>query len=402
MAKISVLKFGGSSVATTDHIQEIGQKIKERSAAGEQLVVVVSAMGKTTNELIRLANDVTSEPSDREMDLLMATGEQVSISLLSMALNGMDCPSVALTGFQAGIKTNTIHTKARIESVDTEMILGHLNEGKVVIVAGFQGITEEGEITTLGRGGSDTTAVSIAAVLGCTCEIYTDVDGVYTIDPRMFPGAKKLEVISYEEMLEMASRGAKVLETRSVEMASKFKVPILVALSSMTIDGTWIKESDEQMEKKAVTGLSIDDNCLMVTVNTIPYRTKHIAQIFSALAKEHINIDMISQTAPHNSFVNISFTSKKEDRKRVIEVLNAMAENFPSMEYGFDDTVVKLSVVGLGMVSQTGVAAQLFELFSEADVDFYQVTTSEISISYTIAEKDCEPMVTAIAQAFDL
>lgn len=402
MAKISVLKFGGSSVATTDHIQEIGQKIKERSAEGEQLVVVVSAMGKTTNELIRLANDVTSEPSDREMDLLMATGEQVSISLLSMALNGMDCPSVALTGFQAGIKTNTIHTKARIESVDTEMILGHLNEGKVVIVAGFQGITEEGEITTLGRGGSDTTAVSIAAVLGCTCEIYTDVDGVYTIDPRMFPGAKKLDVISYEEMLEMASRGAKVLETRSVEMASKFKVPILVALSSMTIEGTWIKESDEQMEKKAVTGLSIDDNCLMVTVNTIPYRTKHIAQIFSALAKEHINIDMISQTAPHNSFVNISFTSKKEDRKRVIEVLNTMAENFPSMEYGFDDTVVKLSVVGLGMVSQTGVAAQLFELFSEADVDFYQVTTSEISISYTIAEKDCEPMVTAIAQAFDL
>lgn len=402
MANISVLKFGGSSVATTEHIQAIAQKIKERSDNGEQLVVVVSAMGKTTNELIRLAKDVTSEPSDREMDLLMATGEQVSISLLSMALNAMECPSVALTGFQAGIKTNTVHTKARIESVDTEMISNHLDDGKVVIVAGFQGITEDGEITTLGRGGSDTTAVSIAAVLGCTCEIYTDVDGVYTIDPRMFPGAKKLETISYEEMLEMASRGAKVLETRSVEMASKFKVPILVALNTMTIEGTWIKESDEQMEKKAVTGLSIDDNCLMVTVNTIPYRTKHIAQIFSALAKEHINIDMISQTAPHNSFVNISFTSKKEDRKRVIEVLNAMSEQFPSMEYGFDETVVKLSVVGLGMVSQTGVAAQLFELFSEADVDFYQVTTSEISISYTIAEKDCEQMVSAIAQAFDL
>lgn len=402
MANISVLKFGGSSVATTEHIQAIAQKIKDRRESGEQLVVVVSAMGKTTNELIQMAKDVTSEPSDREMDLLMATGEQVSISLLSMALNAMECPSVALTGFQAGIKTNTIHTKARIESVDTEMISSHLNDGKVVIVAGFQGITEEGEITTLGRGGSDTTAVSIAAVLGCTCEIYTDVDGVYTIDPRMFPGAKKLETISYEEMLEMASRGAKVLETRSVEMASKYRVPILVALNTMTIDGTWIKESDEQMEKKAVTGLSIDDNCLMVTVNTIPYRTKHIAQIFSALAKEHINIDMISQTAPHNSFVNISFTSKKEDRKRVIEVLNAMSEQFPSMEYGFDETVVKLSVVGLGMVSQTGVAAQLFELFSEADVDFYQVTTSEISISYTIAEKDCEPMVSAIAQAFDL
>ncbi len=402
MAKISVLKFGGSSVATTEHIQEIAQKIKERRSLGEQLVVVVSAMGKTTNELINLAKNVTSDPTDREMDLLMATGEQVSISLLSMALNAEDCPAIALTGFQAGIKTDTVHTKARIEHVDKDMILNHLNDGKVVIVAGFQGMTESGEITTLGRGGSDTTAVSIAAVLGCQCEIYTDVDGVYTIDPRAYPSAKKLNEISYEEMLEMASRGAKVLETRSVEMASKFKVPILVALNTMTIEGTWIKERDEQMEKKAVTGVSIDDNCLMVTVNTIPYRTKHIAQIFSAMAKEHINIDMISQTAPHNSFVNISFTSKKEDRKRVVEVLGNLSEHFPSMEYGFDDTVVKLSVVGLGMVSQTGVAAQLFELFCEHDVDFYQVTTSEISISYTIAEKDCEQMVSAIATAFDL
>lgn len=397
-----VIKFGGSSVADVDKIQSIAQKIKERKEAGESLVVVVSAMGKTTNELINLAKDVTEEPSDRELDLLMSTGEQVSISLLSMALNGLGCEAIALTGFQAGIKTDVVHTKARIEGIDAENILKHLSEGKVVIVAGFQGITDSGEITTLGRGGSDTTAVSLAAVLGCSCEIYTDVDGVYTIDPRVFPAAKKLDFISYEEMLEMASRGAKVLETRSVEMASKYSVPVLVAINTQDMPGTWIKESDDTVEKKAVTGLSVDENVLMVTVNTIPYRTKHIAKIFSALAKEHINIDMISQTAPHNSFVNISFTSPKEDRKRVVDVLSSLTDEFPSMEFGFDDKVVKLSVVGLGMVSQTGIAAKLFELFSETDVDFYQVTTSEISISYTIAQKDRDQMVSAIATTFDL
>lgn len=397
-----VLKFGGSSVADVEKIQSIAQKIKERKDKGEDLVVVVSAMGKTTNELISLAKNVADEPGDRELDLLMATGEQVSISLLSMALNNIGCEAVALTGFQAGIKTNVVHTKARIEGIDVENIEKHIREDKVVIVAGFQGVTESGEITTLGRGGSDTTAVSIAAVLECPVEIYTDVDGVYTIDPRLFPSAKKLDQISYEEMLEMASRGAKVLETRAVEMASKYKVPVLVAINSQDMPGTWIKESDEQVEKKAVTGLSVDENVLMVTVNTIPYRIKHIAKIFSALAKEHINIDMISQTAPHNSFVNISFTSPKEDRKRVVDVLSAMSDEFPSMEYGFDDKVVKLSVVGLGMVSQTGVAAKLFEIFAEADVDFYQVTTSEISISYTIANKDRDQMVAAIATSFEL
>lgn len=402
MNRTCVLKFGGSSVATVEKIQHIAQLLGKRREAGESLVVVLSAMGKTTNQLIDLAKNVTDAPSDRELDLLMATGEQVSISLLSMALNAGGYPAIALTGVQAGIKTDEVHTKARIAEIETANITSHLEEGKIVIVAGFQGVTENGDITTLGRGGSDTTAVSLAAVLGCPCEIYTDVDGVYTIDPRVYPTAKKLDFISYEEMLEMASTGSKVLETRSVEMASKYKVPVLVALNTQDIPGTWIKESDEQMEKKAVTGLSIDDNCLMVTVNTIPYRTKHIAQIFSALAKEHINIDMISQTAPHNSFVNISFTAKKDDRRRVVEVLSALSEVFPSMEFGFDDTVVKLSVVGLGMVSQTGVAAQLFELFSETDVDFYQVTTSEISISYTIAEKDRDQMVQAIAQCFDL
>lgn len=402
MNRTCVLKFGGSSVATVEKIQHIAQLLGKRREAGESLVVVLSAMGKTTNQLIDLAKNVTDAPSDRELDLLMATGEQVSISLLSMALNAGGYPAIALTGVQAGIKTDEVHTKARIAEIETANITSHLEEGKIVIVAGFQGVTENGDITTLGRGGSDTTAVSLAAVLDCPCEIYTDVDGVYTIDPRVYPTAKKLDFISYEEMLEMASTGSKVLETRSVEMASKYKVPVLVALNTQDIPGTWIKESDEQMEKKAVTGLSIDDNCLMVTVNTIPYRTKHIAQIFSALAKEHINIDMISQTAPHNSFVNISFTAKKDDRRRVVEVLSALSEVFPSMEFGFDDTVVKLSVVGLGMVSQTGVAAQLFELFSETDVDFYQVTTSEISISYTIAEKDRDQMVQAIAQCFDL
>ncbi len=399
---LTVIKYGGSSVSTTEKIQAIAQTIKKRRETGEDLVVVVSAMGKTTNQLIELANEITDQPFDREMDMLMATGEQVTISLLSMALNAIDCPSVSLTGFQAGIKTDDVHTKARIENIDEALILTPIKEGKVAIIAGFQGVNENGDITTLGRGGSDTTAVSIAAVLGCPCEIYTDVDGVYTIDPRIFQTAKKLTRIAYEEMLEMASMGAKVLETRAVEMAGKYKVPVLVAMSHENIPGTWIEESGEEMEKKAVTGLSVDENVLMVTVNTIPYRTKNIAKLFSELAKEHINIDMISQTAPHNSFVNISFTAPNSDRIRVVEVLNRFSEAFPSMEYGFDDKVVKLSVVGLGMVSQTGVAARLFELFSETDVDFYQVTTSEISISYTIAKKDRDQMVNAIAAAFEL
>ncbi len=397
-----VIKYGGSSVATIDKIQKISAVIAGRQRAGDQLVVVLSAMGKTTNELIEMAKEVTFNPDERAMDMLMATGEQVSIALMSMALNGQGCPAVAMTGMQAGIKTDGIHTKARIEMIKEVAIRQHLDEGKVVVVAGFQGFSEDGHITTLGRGGSDTTAVSIAAVLGCPCEIYTDVDGVYTVDPRVFPTAKKLETISYEEMLEMASCGSKVLETRSVEMAGKYKVPLLVAHSTEAIEGTWIKECENQMEKKAVTGLSIDENCLMVTINAIPYQTKNIAHIFSTMAKAHVNIDMISQTAPYHNQVNISFTAKKEDRKHVIDVLALLSEDFPSMEFGIDDTVVKLSVVGLGMVSQTGVAAKLFELFSESDVDFYQVTTSEISISYTLAATDRDLMVNAIANSFDL
>lgn len=397
-----VVKYGGSSVATIEKIQAISERIAERYRKGERLVVVLSAMGKSTNQLIEMAHQVTAHPDPSAMDMLMATGEQVSIALMSMALNALGCPAVAMTGMQAGIRTNDVHTKARIEMIEEKVIRKHLDEGSIVVIAGFQGHTEDGRITTLGRGGSDTTAVSIAAVLGCPCEIYTDVDGVYTVDPRIFPTAKKLSAISYEEMLEMASTGSKILETRSVEMASKYKVPLLVALSSETIEGTWIKECVDPMEKNAVTGLSIDENCLMVTVNAVPYQIKNIALLFTAMASAHVNIDMISQTAPYHGLVNVSFTAKKEDRKHVIDVLAALSEQLPSMDFSIVDTVVKLSVVGIGMVSQTGVAAKLFELFSENEVDFFQVTTSEISISYTLAASDRDVMVNAIANTFDL
>lgn len=397
-----VLKFGGSSVATTDHIQTIASRLAERKLKGESLVVVVSAMGKTTNHLISLANSISEEPDGRDMDLLMSTGEQVSISLLSIALKNAGVDAIALTGTQAGIQTDSTHMKARIAHVHTDSILKHLESGKIVVVAGFQGQSDSGEITTLGRGGSDTTAVSIAAALECPCEIYTDVDGVYTVDPNLYPNARRLDTISYEEMLEMASRGAKVLETRSVEMAHKYNVPLLVAHSNMKGVGTIIKEKDETMEKTVVTGITLDENVLMVSMNMVPYTASNVAKLFALFASKNINIDMISQTAPYHSFVNISFTSNGDDKHTVKALMADIAEEFPTIDYLLDDEVIKLSVVGVGMMSQSGVASRLFDLFASNQVDFYQVTTSEISISYTINTYDRDKIVHLIAKEFGL
>lgn len=402
MNNIIVLKYGGSSVESIEKIKSIAARLVNRSKNGQKVVVVVSAMGKTTNNLISMAKDVSSIPDERDMDMLLSTGEQISISLLSMAIKELGGNSISLTGIQAGIETNNTHTKARISSIDKERILSHLNEDKIVVIAGFQGVTPDGDITTLGRGGSDTTAVSIAAVLEAPCEIYTDVDGVYTIDPRIYPNAKKLDVISYEEMLELASRGAKVLETRSVEMGSKYKVPILVALNTEDVPGTMIKEMEETMENKVVTGMSIDENCLMVSLNNVPYEGRNVSNIFAKLASENIYIDMISQTAPFNSFISLSFTAKEEDKHKVKKVIESFYSEYPTMDYTMDSSVVKLSVVGVGMISHSGVASALFQILSDNDIDFYQVTTSEISISYTINEYDMKKAVGLFAEKFDL
>lgn len=399
---IKVLKYGGSSVENIDKIKAIAEKLVARKENGESIVVVVSAMGKTTNNLISMAKDVSNVPDARDLDMLLATGEQISISLLSMAIKNLGHESISLTGVQAGIETSKNHNKARINTINKDVILGHLSNNKIVVIAGFQGVTPCGEITTLGRGGSDTTAVSIAAVLEAGCEIYTDVDGVYTIDPRLHPSAKKIDFISYDEMLELASRGAKVLETRSVEMASKYNVPILVALNTGDVPGTIIKEMEDNMENKVVTGMSLDEDCLMVSLNNVPYAGRNISSIFAKLAKEDIYVDMISQTAPFNSFVNISFTGKEDDKHKVKAVVESFIEEFPTIDYTLDSSVVKLSVVGIGMISHSGVAASLFEILSDNDIDFFQVTTSEISISYTINNYDKENAIKLFAEKFDL
>jgi len=398
-----VLKYGGTSVGSIDKIQSIAKRLVERHLAGDNLIVVVSAMGKATDELVKKAYAVTDDPCTRDLDILMATGEQVTIALLSMAIKELGQDALALTGFQAGIKTDTAHTNARISKVKTEKIEAGLADGKIVVVAGFQGINEHGDITTLGRGGSDTSAVSIAATLNCPCEIYTDVDGIYAIDPRIFPQAKKLDCITYEEMLEMASRGARVLETRSVELAHKYNVPLYVGEAHTSErNGTIIKEWSEDMESKVVTGVAIEESCLMVSLNLVPYGPANIAKIFERIASENINIDMISQTAPYDSFVSVSFSSYESEKHKIKAIIEELKEDMPTIDYIIDDSIIKLSVVGIGMVSQSGVASTLFSILSSNDIEFYQVTTSEISISYTINSYDKDRVVALISEQFDL
>lgn len=398
-----VLKYGGSSVGSIDKIKAIAKKLVKRHDNGDDLVVVVSAMGNSTDELIQKAYSITEAPCRRDMDVLMATGEQVTIALLSMAIKDLGKDSIALTGFQAGIETDAEHTKARIASVKTEKIEQGLADGKIVVVAGFQGINEHGDITTLGRGGSDTSAVSIAATLACPCEIYTDVKGIYTMDPRLSPNAKKLTSITYEEMMELASLGAKVLETRSVELAHKYNVPLYVGEAhSDEKTGTYITEWSEDMESKVVTGIAIEESCLMVSLNLVPYGPSNIASIFEKIASENINIDMISQTAPYDSFVNISFSSYESEKHKIKAIIESLKEDMPTIDYIIDDSIVKLSVVGIGMISQSGVASDLFSILSHNNIEFYQVTTSEISISYTINNYDKERAVTLISERFEL
>lgn len=399
---LTVLKFGGTSVGTPERIKAIALELTRRAALGENLVVVVSAMGKSTDHLIQLARQVSDNPCKKDMDILLATGEQVSISLLSMAIKDLGYTAIALTGAQAGILTDAIHSKARIETIDASRILKHLHTNHIVVVAGFQGVTEDGAITTLGRGGSDTTAVSLAAILKCPVEIYTDVDGVYTTDPRNYPNAKKLKVISYDEMLELASTGATIMETRAIEVGHKHSVPMTIALNTFQVEGTIVKEFDESMEKKVVTGLAVTDNCLMVSVSMIPYRSQNVSQLFAQIASQNILVDMISQTAPYHDTVNLSFTTLKEDIEALKAILCQYKEAHDTIEYYFDDSLVKLSVVGIGMVSQSGVASRLFSLLSSHDIKFYQVTTSEISISYTIHKDDKMKAIQVIADDFEL
>ena len=396
---ILVHKYGGTSVGTTEKIKRIAKRVIAEKEKGNEMVVVVSALGKTTDYLVEMSKEIAINPNKREMDLILSTGEQVSIALLSMAFQEFGYDAIALTGFQAGIKTYGPHTKNKILDIDDEKIKNYLKEGKVVVVAGFQGVNENGDITTLGRGGSDTTAVAIAAKLGCPCHIYTDVDGIYSVDPRLYKEAKKLDVISYEEMMEMASLGAGVMEPRAIEIGCKYNIPIYVASSINDVGGTYIKEYDEKMEGNIVTGLSVCDDILMVTVSHILYNLDHVATLFEKLAIENVNVDMISQTAPVDGYINVSFTAPKDDLFIIEKVMRDLEGN---VEIRIENEITKISVVGIGMRNQSGVSGRLFRILADNEISFRQVTTSEISISYTIDKKDKEKAVRALSNELNL
>ena len=396
---ILVHKYGGTSVGTTEKIKRIAKRVILEKEKGNDMVVVVSAMGKTTDYLVEMSKEIAINPNKREMDLILSTGEQVSIALLSMAFQEFGYDAIALTGFQAGIKTYGPHTKNKILDIDDEKIKNYLKEGKVVVVAGFQGVNENGDITTLGRGGSDTTAVAIAAKLGCPCHIYTDVDGIYSVDPRLYKEAKKLDVISYEEMMEMASLGAGVMEPRAIEIGCKYNIPIYVASSINDVGGTYIKEYDEKMEGNIVTGLSVCDDILMVTVSHILYNLDHVATLFEKLAIENVNVDMISQTAPVDGYINVSFTAPKDDLFIIEKVMRDLEGK---VEISIENEITKISVVGIGMRNQSGVSGRLFRILADNEISFRQVTTSEISISYTIDKKDKEKAVRALSNELNL
>ena len=394
---ILVHKYGGTSVASTDKIKNIAKKIVAEKEKGHDLVVVVSAMGKTTDDLIELSKKISTNPDKRDLDMLLSTGEQVSISLLSMALKEYGVDAICLTGFQAGIKTQGPHTKNKIIDIDIEKVKSYLKEGKVVVVAGFQGMNEKGDITTLGRGGSDTTAVALAAKLRGGCHIYTDVDGIYSVDPRLYKEAKKLDDISYEEMREMASLGAGIMEPRAVEIGCKYQIPIYVASSQHDITGTTIRGVDHNMEENVITGLSISDDVLMVTISNLEFKVENIAIVFEKLAEANINVDMISQTAPINGIVNLSFTASTDDYDVMKEVMQQLKKQYQEIDIELEDDITKVSVIGVGMLNQSGVTGKIFRILANHHISFRQVTTSEISISYTINKKDKATTVAVLA-----
>ncbi|WP_067140866.1 aspartate kinase [Oceanivirga salmonicida] len=394
-----VYKYGGSSVADTKKIMAIASYLKEVSL-NDDIVVVVSAMGKTTNNLINLANEITNSPSGRELDRLMSTGENQTIALLSIALNSLGLNSISMTGEQLCIKTKGVHTKSRIHSIDKEKLEKKIKEHKIVIVAGFQGINEFGDVTTLGRGGSDTTAVAIAATLNCPCYIFTDVDGIYSIDPRIYSKAKKLDKISYEEMMELAYLGAGVMEPRAVELGYKYKVPIYVSKSLSKSNGTLITFKEKKMEEKDITGISINDNTLMVTVDNISTYAKNLEPIFSKAEKLGINIDVISHNDVISENGSIAFTTPKTDIELVNKLFSEL--DLENATVVINKEVSKVSLVGIGMISHIGIMSKIFKILARNSLSFHQISTSEISISLIVDEEVSKVIAGLLAQEFKI
>ena len=398
-----VQKFGGTSVANVEKIKNVAQKVIREKKAGHEVVVVLSAMAGETNRLIDLANSAAEVPDEREYDSLISTGEQVTISLLSIVLNAMGYPARSFLGFQVPIVTDNSYQKARISKVGTDIIGKELKEGKVVIVAGFQGIDEDNNITTLGRGGSDTSAVALAAALNATrCDIYTDVDGVYMADPALCPKARRLEKISYEEMLEMAMTGAKVLQPRSVEMAQKYNVPVYVRSSFSDKGGTLVTKEDKQMEKEVLSGITYDRDQAKITVIHIPDKPGVAAELFTPLSEHNISVDMIIQNISAQGHTDLTFTVAKKDAKQAYKIVEAAAKEIGAKKVEVNDEVAKVSIIGVGMVSHSGVAAKMFKALADEGINIMMISTSEIKISCVIQRKYTELAVTALHEAFQL
>jgi aspartate kinase len=400
---VIVQKYGGTSVGTTHRIRAVADRVVAARQGGHDVVVVVSAMGNSTDDLLAMAHEVTPAPNPRELDMLLTAGERIAMSLLAIALNAAGYPAASYTGSQAGIITDTSHGRARIIDIRPGRIEEALGRGNIVIVAGFQGVSTAYDVTTLGRGGSDTTAVALAAALGAEhCEIYTDVLGVYTADPRSVPDARKLHAVSYEEMLELAASGAKVLQSRSVEYARRYGVKVHVRSSFSDEPGTWITEEDVRMEQAMISGVAVDTSEAKITIEDVPDRPGVAAAIFGGLAAEAVNVDMIVQNVSHGGVTDISFTAPRDDLPRLRAAMDAVLSEVGGVRWSVDDEVAKVSLVGAGMKTRPGVAADMFGALAEEGVNIEMISTSSIRISCVIRSADADRAVKAIHGKFGL
>jgi aspartate kinase len=399
-----VQKYGGTSVGNPERIRNVAKRVVRTRDEGHDVVVVVSAMSGETDKLINLACQVSDNPDPREMDMLVSTGERVTIALLAMAIQAMGRPAQSFTGRQAGIISDGVHTKARIEKITGDRIKCALKEGKVAVVAGFQGITATSDdVTTLGRGGSDLSAVAVAAALKADlCDIYTDVDGVYTTDPNMVPQARKLDKISYDEMLELASLGAKVLQTRSVEFAKKYNVPVRVLSSFNDNPGTLVTKEDSDMEKVVVSGVAYDKNQAKVTVQGVPDKPGVAARIFNAISENNVVVDMIIQNIGEGGLTDMSFTVPRTDSKKVLEVMKKVVAEIGAKDVNLKEDIAKISIVGVGMRSHSGVAAKMFSALAAEGINIMMISTSEIKISCVIDAKYTELAVRVLHETFEM
>jgi aspartate kinase len=400
---IVVMKFGGSSVADATCIKRVAGRIVGARKAGHPVVAVVSARGDTTDDLIEMAKEISDNPPAREMDMLLSTGERISAALLAMAIYDLGYDAISLTGSQAGIVTDTVHTKAKILDIKPNRIRKALDEDKIVLVAGFQGVSTAQDVTTLGRGGSDTTAVALAAALGAeVCEIYTDVEGVFTTDPRIVPEARKLHSISNEELLELAASGAKVMMARSVEVARRYDVPLHIRSSFTDVPGTWIGQDDSKMEQAIISGVTYALDDAKVTIHGLPDKVGVAARIFSVLAKAHVNVDVIIQNVSSDGAADISFTASESDLPKIVEVLESLRDELTFGSFDTDKDVAKITLVGAGMKTYPGVAAKMFEVLAENNINLEMISTSTIKISCVIRKQHVETAVKALHAAFQL